>query len=80
MRNNPPYKAWRLTEERMWFIGPEKDVEYPLFPDDELHLVKKYEATQEGVFTKVAPGIAVTNIIIPLEKVEEYTETRTWEI
>lgn len=31
-----------------------------------------------GVYTKVAPGIAVCNIEIYDELIEEYTETRAW--
>lgn len=87
MGNNPPYKAWRVLEEfdHVRESTHPKDAEdglfhYPIFPDDELHLDKRQSINNMGFFTKVAPGLAITNIQIPMELVEEYTEERRWTL
>ena len=81
--NNPPYKAWRVKEEFTHVMPPSehfKGYDYPIFTDDELRLDSIEQVTLTGYFTKVAPGLALTHIAIPMELVEEYEETRRWVI
>jgi hypothetical protein len=81
------HKAYRVLEE-FDFVResnhpedqPDGLFHYPIFPDDELRLDKLISHTNEGYFTKVAPGLCITGILIPMELVEEYTEDRPWKI
>jgi phenylalanyl-tRNA synthetase beta subunit len=79
MRNNPPYMAWRLVKNTE-FTTKIKDYDYPIFHEDELALVSIDEDNLIGTFTKVAPGLCIANIEIPLEIVEHYLEERSWMI
>lgn len=84
--NQPPYKAWRVikkwdhVKEVQNPHSKEKLLHYPIFTDDELQLDEYIKITNEGIFTKVNPGLCLSGIRIPMELVEEYTEERQFYI
>jgi hypothetical protein len=71
-------RAWRVRENITVMIGENADHPYPIFTDDELHRDEWDVCKLMGTYTKVGPGLAITNIELPDELVEEYEEDRRW--